>query len=163
MGGGGKGDNESGKDLGRIANAFFDETRPLRRNLTDQLLEALKTGGAGAQLPIVNKAVESSNRATSNTLRNLDEQLAQFGLTGTPFGVEARTQAEQQGRYQTSQIEPNFVMQMLSQIPGFVTGANQTVVSGLGQAAGAEAQSQQAGAQWLSALLSPFSFSFGKP
>ena len=161
MGGGGKGETGTTKDLSKIAKTFFKETTPLRKDLTNQFLEALVTGGAGARLPIVNKAVESSRRATSNTLRGLDEQLAQSGLAGTPFGVQARTQTEQEGRFATSQIEPNMVLQMLSQIPGFVMGSNQVTVSGLGQAAGAQAQQAGAEAAFLQAMMSPFKFGFG--
>ena len=51
-------------------------------------------------------------------------------------------------------------MQMLQAIPGYVTGANQTVVTGLGSAAGAEAGSQGAAGGMLGSMLSPFKFEF---
>jgi hypothetical protein len=160
MGGGGKGENKSGEALGKIAQRFFGETTPLRRELIGQYEEGLTTGGVGARMPIISKSQEASRRATSNTLAGLDQQLAQSGLAGTPFGVQQRTEAEQRGRYATSQIPTQIVGQMLAQIPGFVTGSNQVTVSGLGQAAGAEAQSQGASANFLQSMMSPFNFSY---
>lgn len=161
MGGGGKGGgNESSEALGAIANAFFTETTPLRQQLIGQYSEALQTGGSEARMPVIQKAQEQSRQATSNTLAGLDAQLAQSRLAGTPFGEQIRANALQQGQQATAAVPTNIVAQMFQQIPGFVTGANQTVVSGLGSAAGAEAQSAGANAGFLSAILSPFNFNW---
>jgi hypothetical protein len=160
MGGGGKGKTDTSSDLSKIAKAFYTETTPLRQELTDQFFEALTTGGVGARIPIIRKSEEASRRATSNTLQALENQLAQSGLSGTPFGERIRQESTQQGAFQTSQIAPNIIMQMLSQIPGFITGSNQVTVSGMGQAAGAEAQQANAQANFLQAMLSPFRFGF---
>lgn len=158
--GGGKGNNNSADRLSNLAKLFAQETTPLRREMNDQFLEALTTGGVEARIPMINKAVESSRQATSNTLRQLDQQLAMSGLAGTPFGQQMRTGALQTGEQQTAGVPFNIIGQLLQQIPGYVTGANQTVVTGLGQAAGAEAQSQGAQSSMLGALLSPFKFQF---
>jgi len=160
MGGGKGGGNSGSKKLEKIAKNFYDETTPLRQEMQDQFLEALTTGGVEARIPMVNKAVESSRQATSNTLRQLDTQLAQSGLAGTPFGQQIQTQALQSGNQQTAGVPFNIIAQLLQQIPGYVTGANQTVVTGLGQAAGAQAQQTGADASMLGALLSPFNFKF---
>jgi hypothetical protein len=162
MGGGGKGgSNKSSDDLNEIAKQFFDETSPLRTELNTQFLEALNTGGSGARMPIIAKSQERSRQATSNALQALDTNLAQSGTAGTPFGDRLRTETTQKGEQATAQVPTNIVMQMLQAIPGYVTGANQTTVTGLGQAAGAEASSQGAAGGMLGAMLSPFSFNFG--
>ena len=164
MGGGGKGgggdDNKAAEDLAEIAKMFFAETGPLRQELTSQYGEALTTGGVGARMPIIAKSQERSRQATSNALRALDAQLAQSGTAGTPFGDRLRTGTIQRGEQATAGIPTNIVMQLLQSLPGYVTGANQTVVTGLGQAASAEASSQGAQGNMLSAMLSPFNFSF---
>jgi len=161
MGGGGKG-GESGanEDLGKIAKQFFAETTPLRQETISQFLEALTTGGVGARIPIISKAQEQSRQATSNTLRGTDQQLAQSGLAGTPFGENIRAQTLQQGQQATAMVPIDIINQMLTQIPGFVTGSNQVVVSGLGQAADAQAQQAQQPAGLLGAIMSPFRFNF---
>ena len=133
MGGGGKGENKSAGDLSKIAKAFFSETTPLRQQLEGQFMEALNTGGVGARMPIISKAQEQSRQATSNTLAGVDTQLAQGGLAGTPFGQMIRANTLQQGNQATAMVPFNIIQAMLQQIPGFVTGANQTVVTGLGQ------------------------------
>jgi hypothetical protein len=161
MGGGGKGGNKSGGKLEDIAEAFFAETTPLRQTMQDQFLEALTTGGSQARIPIIGKAEEQSRQATSRSMNALDADLARTGLAGTPFGARTRAETIQRGDQATSMIPTNIVMQMLQQIPGYVTGANQTVVTGMGQAAGAEAQTQQAQGNYLGAMLSPFKFGFG--
>ena len=161
MGGGSKGESGASKDLGKLAKRFEKETRGTRGELVDQMYEALTTGGVGARIPIISKAVESSQRATSESLKALDAQLAQTGLAGTPFGVRARQEAEQGGRFATSQISPNIISQIISQIPGFVTGQQQIAVSGLGQQVSGEAQQAGAQAAFLQAMMSPFKFGFG--
>jgi hypothetical protein len=161
MGGGGKGESKSSKDLSELAQQFAAETGPTRRTLIDQMYEALTTGGVGARIPLVDRAVESSQRATSESLRALDTQLAQTGLAGTPFGERIRAGTEQQGRLATSQVSPNIIGQMIQQIPGFVTGQQQIAVQGLSGAVSGEAQQAGAQASLLAAMMSPFRFSFG--
>jgi hypothetical protein len=161
MGGGSKGKSGASEDLGDLAKDFARETKGPRRTLIDQMAEALTTGGVGARIPIINRAVESSQRATSNTLKALDAQLAQSGLGGTPFGERIRSEATQQGQFQTSQIGPGIVAQLLQQIPGFITGTNQIAISGLTGQAGAEASQAGAQANFLASIMSPFRFNFG--
>lgn len=163
-GGGGKGGGGSSKssdDLNDIARQFFAETGPLRTQLNSQFLEAMTTGGSSARMPIIARSQEQSRQATSNSLRSLDSELAQNNLAGTPFGERIRGETVQRGEQQTAMVPTNIVMQMLQQIPGYVTGANQTVVTGLGQSAGAEASSGGAAGNYLGAMLSPFKFNFG--
>jgi hypothetical protein len=159
MGGGGKGKTDTSDDLAKIAKAFFKETTSTRQELTNQMEEALTTGGVGARMPIIRKAEEASRLATSNTLRALDAELAQTGLAGTPFGENIRAGTTQRGALATAGVGPGIVQQFLQMIPGYITGSNQVTVSGLGQAAGAQAQQAGAEAQYLGAMLSPFSFS----
>ena len=160
MGSGSKGKSDRGSNLADIANAFYLETTPLRRNLISQMDEALTTGGIGARIPLIAKSQEASKRATSSALQQTDEDLARSRLAGTPFGAQARSDVLQRGEINTAMIPTNIVAQMLQTIPGFVTGANQTIISGLGQSAGAQASQAGAEAGFLGALLSPFSFAF---
>ena len=161
MGSGGKGSSSAGGALEDIALTFFKETTPLRRDLIKQYDEALSTGGVEARMPIISKSQERSRQATSNALQALDAQLAQSGTAGTPFADRLRTGTIQKGEQATAQIPTDIVMQMLQQLPGFITGANQTMVTGLGSAATAEAAQTGAQGGFLGSMLSPFNFNFG--
>jgi hypothetical protein len=162
-GGGGKGGggkDKAGKALAEIAQQFFRETEGLRGGLIGQFEEALNTGGVEARMPVIQKAQERSRQATSSALAQTQNQLAQSGLAGTPFAEMIQGGMLQQGAQQRAGIPTEIISQMLQQIPGFVTGANQTIIQGMGQAAGAEAQRGAQGPAWLSALMSPFSIGF---
>ena len=161
MGGGSKGKTSSSKSLERIAEAFFAETTPARQELIGQMEEALTTGGVGARMPIISKAEESSRQATSNALRALETQLATTGQAGTPFGTRARAETTQRGEQATAGIGPNIIAQFLQQIPGFITGSNQMTIQGLTGAAGAQAQMAGSEANWLQALMGPFTAYMG--
>ena len=161
MGGGGKGGkSKASEDLSDIAKSFYGETGGTRRELISQMEEGLTTGGVGARMPIISKAEESSRQATSNSLRALESELAVTGQAGTPFGTRAMGETRQRGEQATAGIGPDIVQQLLQIIPGFVTGSNQMTIQGLSGAAGAQAQQSGAGANWLSAMMSPFNFSW---
>jgi len=146
MGGGGKsGETKSSKMLANLAQQFAGETEDLRLETIGQMYEALTTGGVDARMPIINQAVERSKQATSASMKELDTSLAQSGLAGTPFGVRAKTETAQRGRQATADVPTQIVQQILQQIPGFVTGTNQTVIQGMTGAA--SAQADLAGAQ----------------
>lgn len=109
--------------------------QPVESELMSQILEALKTGGVGAQLPIVQQAVEGSRQATSRALQQSQESLFRSGLQGSPFGesILARTRitGEQQARRIPTQIAQSFI----EMAPGLVQGLRATqagLLSGAG-------------------------------
>lgn len=143
----------SSQALEDIAKQLFSETTPLRGSLIEQFMSVLSTGGAGAQLPAIQRAVEGSMQATSNTLRSTRDRLAQTGLAGTPFGEMITTSAQGAGDFATSQVGPNMAMQLLQMIPGFTLGQGQQAVSGLGTAGGIQAQNAQTNmSPWLAMI-----------
>src|SRR5438876_4705928 len=71
--------------LGAIAETILKQTGPVRKELLGQTLEALKTGGVGARIPIIQRAVEASKQATSSALKETTASGGAAGLAGTPF------------------------------------------------------------------------------
>lgn len=93
---------------------------PLLTTYLGDLTSMLQTGGSGAFTPIVGQAQEAQRRASSLALRDLDTQLAQQGLAGTPFGAATRAQTAMQGRSNVAGVPAQFAQQMLGQVPGFL-------------------------------------------
>lgn len=116
------------------ATALLNEAKPLGTEWVAQLLEALKTGGVNAQIPIVSKAVESSRQASSQALAGIDKYLAQMGLAGTPFGANTRATQMRTGEQQAAQIGTDYIMQLLSQIPAYLSSTREAGIAGLKEA-----------------------------
>ena len=125
--------------LGKL-DETADVFQSLATTLAGQVEEGLKTGGVGAQMPIINKAVEASRQAGSNTLRTLDENLARTGMAGTPFGARTRAGAVQAGELATSRVPTNIVQEFLKTMTPQATGA----LEGAGRVRGAGAMARTA-------------------
>lgn len=59
---------------------------PGRGEMLKQVQEALATGGVGARIPIVQRAVEQQRMAGAEALKGAEEQLAARGITGSFVG-----------------------------------------------------------------------------
>lgn len=149
--------------LETASNAILTGVQPLNDEFSRQLLEGLKTGGIGAQIPIISKMMEASRRANSASTSQLGDELARTGLAGTPFGTTQVANQRREGEYKTSQIGPNFVAELLKLIPGFVGEAQKTGVGGLSQASTTRAESTLASdaASWQTSQQSQKSSSTG--
>ena len=134
-GGGGKGKQKAEGAMPQamqdIIKGFWEETGTLRQTMQGQMLEALTTGGVGAHLPIIQQAEQAQRRATSQSLRDLDTQLAQYGLAGTPFGAATRANTMLQGRSQLAAIGPQYAAQLIAGIPGYIQGGAQSIFGAL--------------------------------
>src|SRR5574343_463664 len=146
MGGGGKegsggGSGGGGAGLGMVARQINREITPLRQEYTQQLMEALSTGGVGARIPIMQTAVESSGRATSDAMKQVEQQLAQSGLGDSPYGQRILADTALGGKLAASGVQTDIMNQLLGVTPNYVLGSGNTVVSaytGQAQAQNAE-------------------------
>jgi hypothetical protein len=111
---------------------LFNETDPTRKLLGDQFAEALSTGGVGAHIPIINRAVENSRMATSNTLRQLDDSMGRFNLSGTPYGQAIRANTLLGGELATGNIPTDFAKAFISMAPPVGGMFNTTIGAGTG-------------------------------
>ena len=125
--GGGTGASSAASDSAvKLAESINAEISPVRGELTSQFLEALKTGGVGAQIPIIQRSIEANRLATQGALgatragtraavseaqsgagrANTDvmSQLAAGGLTGTPFAARVQAETATAGRSAVAQL-----------------------------------------------------------
>ena len=118
-------------EMRQIISEFWSETKALRSEVQSQMLEALTTGGVGAQMPIIGRAEEQQRSQTSAALRDIDAQLAQSGLAGTPFGARIRAEEASRGRTALAGIGPSIAMQFAGQAPGYTQAGAQSIMGGL--------------------------------
>lgn len=105
---------ESLREQLRQNRAIFRTQQPIRRELSNQTLEALRTGGVNARLPLVQKAVEQARSASAGQMRQTQQNLAQGNLMNTPFGQSILAQQGQAARFAESQIGPAFAQQLIA-------------------------------------------------
>ena len=84
-----------------------------------QLAQILRTGGIGAQTPIVAQSVGSAQSALSQALQGQTGDLARAGLARTPYGTQQLAGTRLAGVQQIAQIPTQYAQQQLGQIPGF--------------------------------------------
>ena len=128
-----------------IAQQFMGETSDLRTGFIDQLTEALETGGVGARIPIIARAMEGTREAGSKAMTSTAEELARSRLAGTPFGEKIMAGERRQAEIAPQNTRTQIIQQMLAQMPGFLTGTNQTIIAGAGATTGQPSSSFQAG------------------
>lgn len=143
-----KGGGSASKDAIKMNKEMFRESTPVRQELLGQTLEALTTGGVGAQIPIIQRAVESSKAALGQGLRSTTENIAQMpGLGGTPFAESMLAQQRVGGEQQIAGIPSQIAQQFAGQAPNLALGfpqiANQGMLGGAGIQQQAKGQQQQ--------------------
>jgi len=143
--------------LMQAMQSLLGETKEIRGEYTKQLMEALTTGGVGARIPIISKAMEASKRATSQSVRGAEENITRSGFAGTPFGEAILANISREGAYTTSQIGPQYAQQLISGIPGYVGGTLQAATQGMGTAAQASASVRGAATTATGNVASGFS------
>jgi hypothetical protein len=135
--------------LSNLANSFlkkmnflFKQGKPLVAESSAQQLEALRTGGVGAKIPLIQRSVEASKQATGTALAATKDDLAAAGIGATPFGQNILAQTRMRGEQAASQIPPAIAEDV---IHGGTTGLD-SIRSALGfGAAGSRALTSSAG------------------
>ena len=96
--------------------------RDLTNSLLSQYGEALRTGGIGAQTPIVAQSVGSAQSALSDALKAQTGNLAASGLARTPYGQQQLAQTRMGGLQGIAAIPTDYAQQMAGQAPAFSQG-----------------------------------------
>ena len=132
-GGGGKttatSSSKPSPEVEGMLKEFRTASTPLLREQANQFMEALTTGGVGARIPIINKAVESPRQAASSANRQTGESVERAGLSRTPFGEMVSGGVRQAGEQSVAGIPIDLIREILAQIPNFILGSGQTIVS----------------------------------
>src|SRR6267142_2085665 len=116
-------------DLIQMAKNINAEVDPTRKLLGEQFAEALSTGGVGAHIPIINRAVENSRVANANALRQLDDSMGRFNMAGTPYGQAIRSNTMLSGELATVNIPTDFAKAFISMAPSWSIGAAGPIAS----------------------------------
>lgn len=130
--------------LAHLSTKTFFESDKARRLFFQQMAEGLQTGGVGARIPIVQRAVEAQMGANAQANQQNRERTARAGLTGSPFDVANQLGAQAQQSQKVAAIGPEMVNQMISGAGQDVTAA--TGLPGLSSAAGIKAGAAAQGA-----------------
>lgn len=125
---------ESAQEALKRQRQLFKSTFPTTKEFSAQQLEALKTGGIGAQIPLIQRSVEQTRMAGSDAQRKAEESLGSSNLLNTPFGQSAMAQLQQQSRLAQSRIPTDFAQAFISGIPSFVGQTQNTATNLLGGA-----------------------------
>lgn len=159
--GGGKTGTTGGARAGRLesrAGQLLKGTRGIRQSILGQAEEGLTTGGVGAQIPMIQRALEGQKAETSNILKQFGETSS---LAGTPFGERIRSQIGQTGALQQQQTISDMVNQAIGRgtdmtaLQSGLAGQLFGGVGGMQQAmTGAQAQMKTQQAQNLQKFIS---------
>lgn len=109
-----------------IGAQLFNEGTPNRQAILGQTGDLLRTGATpGSQVPVIQRAVEQQKMATSQSLRDAQDNIAGAGLSGTPWaqGIEAgiTSQGNAAQADAATQVGQNFLQMgsnLTSQLPG---------------------------------------------
>lgn len=110
---------------------YEQQAAPIRGEQYGQMLEALRTGGVGAQIPLIQRSVANQLRATGDTLRELRGSLTGANLAGTPFGQRAIGDILLQGRSQAANFGPQLAASLAQQVPQVSLSTIQALLGGL--------------------------------
>lgn len=101
---------EGTKDLSERSQQLFDIARPLLETGTSQIASLIRTGGPGANVPIINQAVAAQRSATSQAQAGIGGDLRRAGLEqaprGSPGGVRP-VPGSGSGGATTNPVSPN--------------------------------------------------------
>lgn len=136
---------QSPQGLDQLLNAaqtILRQTGPVRKELLGQTLEALKTGGVGAQIPIIQRAVEQSKEATGQALKGTSDQAAAGGVTG-PYLQSILAATRMKGEQNTSQIPTEIASNFIAGAPSLISSQQGQGLQALGQGAQIDLQQQE--------------------
>lgn len=141
-GDGGKKGGSDSDAMGRLvdlAETFAGETAGTREALFGMGEELITTGGIGANIPLINRALERTRLASSTAQQGTEANLARTGLTGTPFGQNILAEGARAGEMAAANVPTDFYANTLNLITNAMLGQGTQAMGGMGAAAGAEA------------------------
>jgi len=90
-----------------MAQDLYGMHRPVQQEVANQALETMRAGPLGMTAsitPLLTRAVESPKIAGSQAQSRASDEMAKYGLTGTPFGQNTLQTMKQSGELQRSQL-----------------------------------------------------------
>ena len=131
--------------LASLSQQMFNQSKPARGAMFKQLNEALRTGGIGARIPIIQRAVGDVRAGTAASSQRASEQFARSGLGGSPFAAQQLAQIQMAGSQQESRIPTDIAQQLISAGPGLISAGSG--IPGLAAAANIQQSAANVGSQ----------------
>lgn len=127
-------------DLGNIMRAILRQAAPSRKLMLSQLTEALATGGVGARIPIIQRAIEAQYQAAGRENQTLKENIARSGQSGTVFANQAQAQQNVAASSRLADVGPSIARAMVEGAPQTIASQQNPAIEGLGQASNIRSQ-----------------------
>ena len=154
MGGKAPGEGPAAREAGRFAREVNTQARRPQRLFYQQLTEALKTGGVGARIPIIQRAVSDVQQGTQAALTRAGTTgaLTQLGPGSDDRGLQlvsrqVRGTIAQQGAQAASRLPTQIAQQLyVRQAPTALGGAGESAATFGGVSTQAHADALRAAA-----------------
>lgn len=110
--------------LASLSEKMHKESDPARKMMFSQLTEALKTGGIGARIPIIQRAVADVNASTARSSQVAGQMLSRSGIGGTPYAAQALQGIRAAGAETAARIPTDTAQEMIRGGPGLITSGS---------------------------------------
>lgn len=128
-----KENKQSSKALATSSQEILNSSRPARDSFFQQLTSALKTGGVGGNIPVLNTALDAQDAGTAETVKQTRDMLGKTSPGTSGAGVAGHIQM--QGDATKTGVRSGIINQMLGEVPNAALMAAQTGQAGLAQSA----------------------------
>ena len=110
-----------GSEAGLLARGgqMVRATRPVRDTAIKQLLEAMRTGGVKAKIPLIQQAVSRANQATAGAMTQTAEQLGSRNIGGA-FASRIMAATRLAGNQQAAAVPTQVAESLIGQYMPFV-------------------------------------------
>lgn len=140
------------KEIANFARGMLKQTGPLRREVIGQGMEALRTGGVKAQIPMIQQAVSQANQATAQGLKQTAGDLAAKNIGG-PFASRLLAQQRMGGEQLAAAIPTQMAEKIINRTLPFAQGMMSAGMGGLGQSGQAAFASDAFNAQQFADIM----------
>lgn len=133
-----KENKQSSKALAASSQEILQASRPARDAFFSSMTSALKTGGVGGHIPVLNTALDSADAGTAETVKQTKDMLGKINPgssgEGAPGAIQMHGDATKTG------IRSGIINQILGQVPNAALTFAQTGQAGLAQSAARNTQ-----------------------
>lgn len=121
--GSGKSNSSSSSAGGRVATAggtkLFNQADPVIGQILGTVMQLLQGNIYGpAATPLIQRGVDASRQATSQSMQGADAYLAKIGASRSPFAAQTESQINQAGNNATAQVPTDIATALLSLFGG---------------------------------------------
>ena len=144
-----------------FAQNLLNQTALPRKDLMSQITDLLQSGGVGARVPVVQRAVEAQTAAAGQAATVNRQNTARAGLSGSAFDVSNQLGMNTQNASQIASIGPNMAAQIYQTAPGIISNQTAQGLQAVSMETQRRAQNAMMQAQMLNAIRSSITGFYG--